>query len=416
MVFGMLIVGLSTPALAADFRSGSTVIIAADEVIDDDLFVSGNRVEVNGTVKGDLFAVGETVEVNGPVEGSLMISGQTLTVNGPVGGSIYSGGYALRIGPEVEVSRNLYFGGFSLTTASSSSIGRSLYVGAYQASLNGEIQRDLSVGLGALELNGVVGGDVEGEVSRAGTIRQPVVMPPFGGAVEPIEPGLRISDGAEIGGQLTVQEVQRDQTPDPGATLALGISRAVSRRVGEFIALLLVGFVLLRFGPGLIERAGSEITEQPLPSISWGLLITLAFFILVPIAALVIFVLAALGGLITFGQLFGDILTIGGAALTLVVAAFVFVLSLVTKIIVTFVLGKLALSRLAPQLQPGFSTNFLALILGVVGYEIVRAIPLGLGWLVGVIVTLIGLGAIYLVVQRQVRPASSGPVVAQPAV
>jgi hypothetical protein len=213
-----------------------------------------------------------------------------------------------------------------------------------------------------------------------------------------------------------VQEVQRDQAPDPGATLAFGISRAVSRRVGEFIALLLVGFVLLRYGPGLIERAGSEITAQPLPSISWGLLITLAFFILVPVAAVVIFVLAALAGLITFGQLFGDILTIGGAALTLVVAAFVFVLSLVTKVIVTFLLGKLALSRLAPQLQPGFSTNFLALILGVVGYEIVRAIPLGLGWLVGVIVTLIGLGAIYLVVQRQVRLASSGPVVAQPAV
>ena len=49
LLVSVLALALAAPALAADIRGGDTIVIAADEVIDDDLFVSGNRVEVNGT-------------------------------------------------------------------------------------------------------------------------------------------------------------------------------------------------------------------------------------------------------------------------------------------------------------------------------------------------------------------------------
>ena len=41
-------------ASAFDGRSGDTVVIGKDEVINDDLFVGGNTVTVDGTVNGDL--------------------------------------------------------------------------------------------------------------------------------------------------------------------------------------------------------------------------------------------------------------------------------------------------------------------------------------------------------------------------
>jgi hypothetical protein len=62
-------------------------------------------------------------------------------------------------------------------------------------------------------------------------------------------------------------------------------------------------------------------------------------------------------------------------------------------------------------MQPGWVTDFWSLALGAFIYEVLRIIPF-LGWLIGVLVTLVGLGAIYFVVREIMRPA---PVVAAPA-
>lgn len=405
-----LLVGLATPAQAADFRGGDNVVIGADEVVDDDLFVSGNRVEINGTVKGDLFATGTEVIVNGIVEGSLMISGQTLNVNGRINGSLYSGGYALTLGPDAVIDRNVYFGGFSLTTESGNTIGRSLYSGNYQTILNGEVADDVQLGAGALELNGRVGGDVLAEVGDPDQSTVPAFMPDFPGAITPINPGFRQGAEASVGGEVDVRETAQF-AGRPGATDSardvelFGLSLAVTQRIGEFIALLIVGGLLIRYWPSIVQRSSIQAQERPLPSAGYGCLTTLIFFVGVPIVAGVIFILALVGGWITFGRLFGTILSLGGASLWLVVVAFFFVFSLVTKAIVAFLGGRLILTRLAPQMQPGGQTDFLSLALGAFIYEILRAIPLGLGWLIAVVVTLIGLGALYLMLRGEKPPS-----------
>jgi hypothetical protein len=414
LVTGLLAFGLADSTQAADFRGGENIVIGADEVIDDDLFVAGNRVEVNGTIKGDLFASGREVIVNGRVEGSLMIAGQTLRLNGPVGGSLYSGGYSLTIGPESDIGRNLFFGGFSLRTDDGSVIGRGLHMGGYQAMLNGDVAHDVNMGVGALELNGSVGGDVLAEVASPDDAQAPVMVLP--GSVATIPPGFRMAESASVGGELDVQETIRAAGgPSPAQIGALTIARRIARRIGEFIALLIVGGLLLYYGPSLMQRASEQIQEQPLPSAGWGFLVALIFFIGVPIVAAVIVLIAILGGLITFGQLFGDILALGGGALAMVVAVFAFVLALVTKSIVTFLGGQLILDRLAASMSSGFGKNFLALAIGAFIYEILRAIPFGLGWVIGVIVTLVGLGAIYFVGREMRSPAPEGAAPATPA-
>jgi hypothetical protein len=64
------------------------------------------------------------------------------------------------------------------------------------------------------------------------------------------------------------------------------------------------------------------------------------------------------------------------------------------------------LARLAPQAQNGSGGKAWALVAGVFVYEIIRAVPI-LGWLVGVVVTLCGLGAIFLVIRGLVRPPAA---------
>ena len=76
---------LAVPAaLAFESLEGDVVIIEADEVIEDDLYVGANEFTLEGTVKGDLIVGGNIVTINGTVEGDLWAAGQTIIVNGTV--------------------------------------------------------------------------------------------------------------------------------------------------------------------------------------------------------------------------------------------------------------------------------------------------------------------------------------------
>lgn len=415
---GLFALVLANPAQAADFRGGDNAVVEADEVIDDDLFMAGNLVEMNGTVTGDLWATGSEVIVNGQVEGSVFIAGQTLAINGPVGGSIYSAGYALTVGSETAIDRNVYYSGFSLSTEPGSTVGRSLYSSDYQTVIDGSVADDVVVNAGALEVNGSVGGDVRGEVASAEGSAPPQSMFFFPGAVPIIDPGLRVASGAEVGGQVDVVETTVDvdvSPPDARSLLIGGLRRTITDRIGEFIALLIVGGLLLRLWPAAVELSQKSASEKPLASAGSGCLLLIIFAVGVPLACAVTGGLAALGGLITFGQLSGAILGLSWSAIGFIVAAFSFVASLVAKVIVSFWAGRWILDRLAPERQPGYWTDFASLALGAFIYEILRAIPV-VGWIIAAIVTLVGLGAAYFMLRDTFRPPppSETPKVPEP--
>ncbi len=395
----ILALTLVAPVMAADFRGDDLIIIAADEVIDDDLFLGGNIVEVNGTVKGDLFATGSEVVINGTVEGSLFIAGQTLEVNGQVDGSVYGGGYSLVVGPGTVINRNLYFGGFSLATEAGSTIGRGLYSGGYQFLLGGDVDRDVSVSGGALELDGNVGGDLTAEVGEPGSSVTPQ-MTGFPGAVRSVEPGFRQGDNAEVGGDLDVKMVAQQFDSDPQPSFAGRILRAIATRIGEFIALLIVGGLFLWLWPDMVERVSATVQARLLPSAGNGLLTFVAFWLLTLAAILAVIIATIAGSLLTFGQLGGRIATLGGGTIYLSVATFLFVVALVTKMVVALLVGKTVLNQIASQTMEGRWGSAIALLVGVLIYELIRAIPL-LGWLVGILVTIVGLGAIYLTIRPQ---------------
>jgi cytoskeletal protein CcmA (bactofilin family) len=407
----VLIFALVPTALAAEFRNGDTVVIEADEVIDDDLFISASKIEVYGTIKGDLFVSALDVIFSGEVEGNLIIVGQNMQADGVVHGSLYGGGYSLTLKPEMQVARNVYFVGFNLMTEDGSTIGRGLYMGGYQANLDGEVANDVSVGSAALDLSGSVGGDVVGTVGDPDSSYNMPVMPNFPGAVEVERPGLRVSDEAQIEGDVDVTFTEIDidaPLPTPRSVIPTIINQFLINRVGELLALLIVGGLLLRFWPAIMQRAQQEAHRRPLNSAGWGCLISLIVFFGVPIAFLLVFFLSIIGGVVTFGQLFNDILGIGSAFLILIATSFLTISSLVTKAVVGYLGGRLVLKQLAPKMEPGYWTEFARLAVGVILYELLRSIPV-LGWLVGILVILVGLGAIYHALRNRepAEPVSS---------
>lgn len=393
-------------------------IIEEGEVIDDDLFIANDTVEINGVVNGDVFAGGSVVKVNGTVNGSLVIGAQTVQMNGDVTGSVYTGSSTLTLGSEAEVGRNLYFGGFNLTTEEGSYIFRDMLVAGYQALLFGEVGRDVRAAVGALEINGVIGNDVFAEVSGTEGNQEPLYFsgPP---GVETIVPsGIRVSDSAEIGGSLTYRSSENqssaiaispagginfeyDPRTSPEAdpeevgrvsSTALAASWLV-KRVRTFVTLLLLGGLVVWQLPGILKKVSEKAEQEPLPSLGWGLVSILVVYLGAILVVGLIVAGAIFLGVITLGELAKVILVIGFSSLGLIMAVFGLLVSYGSKIIVSYLVGNLLLKWLAPQYDGGL---IWPLVLGLLLYTFLRAIPLGFGLLIGVVTTLVGIGAIWM--------------------
>jgi len=418
----LMVFGMANTARAVEIVDGNH--IPAGQVIDDDVFIGGDTVTVDGTVNGDLFAFGNSVTINGVVNGSLVAAGQTIQINGQVNGSVYGGSSSMVVGESTTIERNLYYGGFSLETKPGSQISQDLLVGAYQALLSGDVGRDLQAGLGALHLNGAIGRIVRVEIGDPGSTA--TGMPTFftpPGAPAMADPGLYVGDGAKIGGKLTyISPKNQDnavqvepaggivyQTPQPSQTTAsdpsprieVNAGRWFLSRLRDLATLLVLGGLVLWLIPGYLTRWVDKLKAEPWPSAGWGFVTLIVGYAGALLLALSIIALAIFLGTITLGGLARTVAGLGFTSLGFAFTIFSLGVSYGSKLVVAFLTGQLVMEKLAPQTT---NPKFWSLLAGVVIYVIIRSIPL-LGWLVGLAVTLFGLGAIWLVL----RPGGKSP-------
>jgi hypothetical protein len=394
-------------------RGGEVITVGENEVIDDDLFITGATVVVNGVVNGDLVAAGSQVTINGEVKGSLMVAGQTLLLNGKVGGTVYGGGATLTVGREAQVGRSVVFGGYNLRTEMGSVIGRDVIVGGYQAILNGAVERDLYASLGALEIYGLIGRNVEAVVESPTVGVMPPVFGMFGGQPMPpaVQPGLRVAPEAQIQGNLHyVSAVEQSGTiaaspegetiftPPPITTVQAPVTPPnplliwLLERVREIVALFIIGALALWLLPGAMNSVDERIREHPWLSGAWGLLIVVVGY--AGVVVLTILLIALVVGLanITLGGLAAAVFWVGITTLAFAFAVFSVMVAYGSKIVVIDTLSRWAIEKL----NPGWTRyRWLAMLLGIVVYALLVSIP-WIGMLIAGMVTLIGLGGMWL--------------------
>jgi len=418
--------------------------IPAGQTINDDVYITGDKVVIDGDVNGNLLAFGNSVTVNGHVTGDLITAGNLIIVNGKVSGnifagaryimmngeatgSVFGGSFAIVFAAKSKVERNIYYGGYSLETQKGAVVQRDLLMGGYQALLNGEVGRDARVALGALELNGKIGRNLLADVAPPGqqSFNPYQFMPQQPG--EPNIPatlptGMRIGPEASIGGKLvytstmeqsgTIQSTPAGglvfQTPvpsettttrpveKPGIIFAKGILGRIFKFVREIIALLVFGALAIWLVFPQFKRAADQIGEKPLPSLGVGFLALVAGYAGLFMAIGVLLAVAVLFAIITLGGISGTLFSVGFATLGLIGALFQFLVSFGSKLVFALFVGQRLLR--APEGKYG------ALALGVLIYALVHAIPI-LGWLAAFVVTLLGLGAIWYAIQSYRKPA-----------
>lgn len=403
-------------ALAGEFRAADKVIIGPDEVVDDDFYVAGGTIIVEGTIKGDLIAAGGEITVNGTVEGDLMAAGQFITINGVVEDDVRIAGNILSVGRGAQIGDDVFAAGYSFEAAAGSAIGGGVFMAGYQARLGGEVEEDVNAAVGALEIAGRIGGDVTAEVGEADP--QFEAMRPFFAMWMPapmMAPGLSVAEGAEIGGKLTYTsgteaEIPAEarvvggimyQTPVPPPEVVEEVKEVSPAEAvgGWFLSqlrrlaiLLLIGLLLLWIAPGWMGEAATALQARPLTGLGWGIVVTIVVFLVIPIVLVVMVILDIAFGLLGLGGLVASVTGLGLLTNATILVVFLITAVYITKVVVSFLVGRLLLERVQPAWAAG---RVWPLVIGVVLFVVIRAIPI-LGGLISLVVTLLGLGAIWL--------------------
>lgn len=396
----LALVGAGT-AQAAEQRSGETVIIQAEEVIPDDLYITAQTIVIDGTVQGDVVAAGAQMTINGTIEGDLLAMGQTIIINGRLADDVRVAAAAVQFGPNARIGDDTLAAASSIEQQAGGTIGGDADFFAGQALLAGSIAGGLEGGFGGLELRGTIDKDVRVGVGTGdGFVMQN--MPGTGIGVPAVRSGLTVASTARLGGQLeyTSRDVGTVDTQarvgqlthipvaptatETTASMALSLLR-------RFAVLFLTGALLLWLTPRWIETLASTLRTRPLPSLGWGtagFVGVLGFAILMPVAAILLMVLLAwltLGGVATVT----GIATI--AVVTGVMAGFALLVSYVAQIVTGLVAGRFILTSVG--VRQAAEARYGPLAFGVALYVLLRAVPY-LGTFLALAVTLFGLGVV----------------------
>ena len=418
----ILLLALVTPVLAFEPMSGDRVVIEEGEVIEDDLYVSANTFILNGTIKGDLLAVGSAVIIgpSGVVEEDLMAAGQAVVINGTVGDDARIAGSVLSMGNSAEVGGDLVAFGYSFEAEPGSTIGRDALVFGSQAVLSGDVERNVIAGSGGLQINGSVGGDVTAEVGGPGDV--PPISPM---TFMPLPPGVpaptSISGGLTLGPDATI-EGDLNYTADTPADLPSGaVSGDVSREepvqpeeeapptaservlswffkfLRQLVTLLVIGLLLAWLLPDLVRNSAQTLQTKPLPSLLWGFLTHILFFVLIFVLIIVIIFLTILLGTLTLGSLVMTVVGAGAVVISSLLLGFQLAYAYVAKIVVAVLIGRLILGLIhKDSAENRFWPMLLGVALLVLLIAILQIIPI-LGGLLIYLITIFGLGALVLV-------------------
>jgi hypothetical protein len=357
----LLLFVTAQPGLSLNARSGESIVISADEVVDEDLYLAGKRISVEGTVKGNLYAAGQTVNVSGSVSGNVVVFSKKAVVSG-------------RIGEGVKA--------FCESVTVSGAVDGDVIAAGNTVNLESTMKLDGDAIIAARKW--AVEGPVKGEI--LGTGRTVTISGPVNGNVRLAVSSLTVASTAHIGGNLTYvshdeAEIQPDsridgmvsrRTPDFRQKMKeifpFLIVAGITVKILGFLMAIVVGLVVVMFFPKWVWSATDSIMEKPGACIGWGALILFATPVGILFAAL----------------------TIAGISLA-VITFFAYLIAVyLSQIVVGSLIGRLIIGRNKTTESRG--VLFGAFVLGIFIIRLFRFIPV-FGSLICVVAALFGLGA-----------------------
>jgi cytoskeletal protein CcmA (bactofilin family) len=338
--FGLIfLLFLSASSSALDFRTGDNIFIPKGTVIDDNLFVGGDKVTVSGTVKGNLLAFGGNIMINGNVDGTIIAGGGDVTISGQAK-DIFIGGGDIAINGIVK--RDLLIGGGQVYINKQAKVGNDVFLGCGNADIAGKIYRNLKIGGGDITIapSALVKGNLDYSAQKIDISKQAKIL----GAVTTFAP------------------------PDYGDKASKLFNGFIAfQKIIGFFAIILLGILAIVFLPNQVKLITEKMTGEFWKSLGWGIL-SLIVIPLVAILLLVTLIGIPLGILLLIAYCFG-----------------IYVAVIFTSVVIgKWILGKLG--------KPDISLIW-GFLLGLIILNLITMIPV-VGWIISFILFLWAFGAL----------------------
>jgi cytoskeletal protein CcmA (bactofilin family) len=350
--------------LALTFKTGDSIVIGPGEVIEGDLFVSGDFISIEGTVRGDLFAAGEEVRLSGQVSEDALIAGGEVFVGGSIGQGLKAAARELTVAGDI--AQDCFLAGSRVTLTPEASVGEDILFGAETLQVEASVDGYIMGGARRVIVNSTIGGsaflgvrdlDLDKRTLIQGTLRY------HSGREASIESGARVA--GEI--KRSVPEVRfKPENLVRGLLVAGFVGKLMT-----FITGIVIGLVLILIMGRWMVSVTDIIKARTGASAGWGALAVFA---------------APLGILLAFS-------TIVGAAVGVVVMLLYLLGLIFAQLLVGLLIGRLILEKHTDLHRPG--QLFLVFLLGFFILNLGRFIPFAGGGVV-LVAALFGMGALIL--------------------
>lgn len=394
---------LAIEALAADIRSGETVVVDADEVVTDDLYAFGREIRIEGRVEGDVVAAAERVEITGTVTQDLTAAARVVQIDGAIEDDARIAGQTLALRRGAWIGDEVMAAGFGMQLEDTARVGDDVTFGGYELLVDGDVGGDVDMGGVAARIRGHVAGDVNARLDYSDEPMPDMAMGPMDLPI--LQPGLIVEPDGQIDGVLELRApepavvdgavagnvVHRDEPyaePEPGPQLGL-------RGLRRFLGLLLVGLALIGIAPHWTFRVGDELAARPVRAMGAGLVALVGVGVAAFVILLGTVLAAALLGVATLGGLSGVAVLTGLLAEGALATVATILVGWVAAVPVLLWTGRAAWERWAERV-PGLGWVLLSML---VPYVLLTMIPV-VGWLLGALVTLVGVGGIAVIAGR----------------
>jgi hypothetical protein len=405
-IFLLLAIILLFPGTALARGSSVTDTVNQGEVLDQNTVLYGQSVQMDGVINGDLVAIGNDIKINGEVNGDLAVIGKNVLLNGPVTGNVYISAVYLVVGPEASVERDVYFIGNSLKTQPGSTINRDLNAIGLESELTGNVNRKVNTLVGPVLL---VQKLYDFLVSKGWWPKSLQINP------SSFQDGLDKQTGLGLAFGLTAtKHLVALSPPTVNGTLmstvspsrllqpasAIDVERVQSWAIAllrNLVTLLILGLLITWLVPHQLNLTKEQARLRPWRALLNGLLVFVLGWLVALLAFIVVIALAFFFYWISLPNLGFFVGAFGLITIGLALSLFWLSIAYISKIVVAFLLGSLIFKRFIPSLA---QSRVWPLVVGVILYALLASIPY-LGWLIAVVSTLIGLGAIWMLTGRR---------------
>lgn len=366
-------------SVLADNMSGGDFTLQADKTHDGTMFISGNNINIKGTVDGTAFIAGQNINISGVINGDLFIAGQNVKVNGTVNGSIITASQDTIL--DGNITNNIYSASQNTTIKSQTKgavflagdkiiledktrIEKDLFVGASQIFQAGEISGNFLAASENTSISGLIGKN-----ARIKTKDLYVEEAEIRGNLkyDSVDKAI-ISKDSKIAGKTDWNKIE----PQPKASVfSLAVLMSI---VIKIINALVIWFIIKLLRPRFWSNLARNIRLNPLKSLGFG----------------------ALALIVTPTAIFFLILAVVMYPLAFLLTALYALAIYLSRVIVSVFIGEWLQDKFAwTYKHKGVWTT----LLGLVIVSTLGVIPI-VGMIVNTLVILAGLGSIVFYVKQ----------------